>query len=438
MTKVVEQTINQTVLELPLQVEVADVNAFNETTVRLRVADMLGLPLHTVSLSLEASRRRLDLRNARLRRLAALDFVVTISDEPAVNITSAASIWTSKSPSTLSAELGVDVTAAPSPVVAIETTVQYVTVSTLVVDECPAGSWGAGGECVLCSKGTFRPGDTNATGCLDCPDGTYQPFSGGSECMACGAGNYSANPLSCEPCQVGEFCKEGASVGTRCPVGFTTKGRGAKNQSECGCYSGEYEVVSDEGNRTCEKCNPISMACNETGIVVFELPVAPGFWRQHNWSAPGQKGPGSSNDGSVLPCHTKEACLGGVDPYADSFCAPSQQGPHCAVCRDGYFGGGDGALCEPCEGAAALTFLPMVFIGIGLLLLLAYILVSCYRGKDILDFLAAGGSQLAQVMTQELEAADEFGYATINTLKDKAVNQTGARAKKNGDPQDDQ
>ena len=38
VTKVVEQVINQTVLELPLQVEVADGNAFNETAVRLRVA----------------------------------------------------------------------------------------------------------------------------------------------------------------------------------------------------------------------------------------------------------------------------------------------------------------------------------------------------------------------------------------------------------------
>ena len=181
------------------------------------------------------------------------------------------------------------------------------------------------------------------------------------------------------------------------------------------------------------------MVCNETAITVFKLPVAPGFWRQHNWSAPGQKGPGSSNDGSVLPCHTKEACLGGVDPYADSFCAPSQQGPYCAVCRDGYFGGGDGALCEPCEGYAALMFLPMVIIGIGLLFLLAYIIVTCYRGKDILDFLAAECSELAKVMAQELEAADATSVsefigtttdATINTVKDKAVEQTGAYAKK--------
>lgn len=35
-----------------------------------------------------------------------------------------------------------------------------------------------------------------------------------------GAGNYSSNmaQLSCERCQVGEFCIEGASVGERCPA----------------------------------------------------------------------------------------------------------------------------------------------------------------------------------------------------------------------------
>jgi hypothetical protein len=126
VTKVVEQAINQTVIELPLQVEVADMNAFNDTAVRLRVADMLGLPLHAVSLNFGASRRRLGLNAARSRRLVALDIVVTITDEPGVNITSANIVWTSKSPSTLSAELGLDVTDALSPVVATKVTVRYV------------------------------------------------------------------------------------------------------------------------------------------------------------------------------------------------------------------------------------------------------------------------------------------------------------------------
>ena len=54
------------------------------------------------------------------------------------------------------------------------------------------------------------------------------PAAGAASCNVCGAGNYSANVLSCEPCQVGEFCTVDAVVGERCPLGFTTAGRGAR------------------------------------------------------------------------------------------------------------------------------------------------------------------------------------------------------------------
>ena len=326
--KVVEQAINQTVLELPLQVEVADVNAFNDTAVRRRVADVLGLPLRVVSFNLGASRRRLDLRTARLRRLVALDFVVTITDEPAVNITRAESVWKSKSLSALSAELGLDVTDAPNPVVTTEVTVQYTTVSTLVVTECPAGSWGANGECVPCSKGTYRPGDSNGTGCLECPAGTYQPFLGGSECSICGAGNYSANSLSCElcqkgtyspgdaavecleclsgeyqpetgtiscetcgagnysanvlscePCQVGEYCLAGVSVGESCPIGSTTEGRGAENLDACGCRKGTFNnTAAPEDNIICTPCSD-DMNCTRTGLTLATVPLRSFRWR---------------------------------------------------------------------------------------------------------------------------------------------------------------
>ena len=279
VTKVVEQAINQTVLELPLRVEVADVDAFNDTAVRLRVAGMLGLPLHAVSLSFGPSRRRLHLLTAHLRRLAALDFVVTITDEPGVNITSAARIWKSKSLlSTLSAELGIDVTAAPSPVVALKATVQYVTVSTLVVAQCPAGSWGANGECFPCSKGTYGPGGTNGTGCLECPAGTYQPSLGGSECRVCGAGNYSSNTLSCEPCQVGEYCPEGSVVGKMCPPGSTTEGRGAENLDDCGCPAGTFDAAAEE-KISCEPCDDDHMLCARTGLTLATVPLPPSRWR---------------------------------------------------------------------------------------------------------------------------------------------------------------
>ena len=97
-TKVVEQVVNQTVLQLPLQVQVQDANAVNKTALRLQVAGTLGVPLHAVLLDFGASRRRLDrILTSHSRRLVALDLVVTISDEPAVNLSYVEALWNSKS-----------------------------------------------------------------------------------------------------------------------------------------------------------------------------------------------------------------------------------------------------------------------------------------------------------------------------------------------------
>ena len=277
-TEVVQQTVNQTVLQLPLQVEVDDVDALNITAIRLQVAGMLGIPLHSMSLDFGTSRRRLaHLFRARLRRLVALDFVVTIIEEPALDIATAESIWRSKNISTLSAELGMDVTDAPSPVVAKKVIVQNATVSTLVLVECGAGYWGANGQCIPCAKGTYRSGGTNSSECLECVAGTYMPFLGASECIRCGAGNYSANTLSCEPCQVGEYCVAGTQVGTRCPLAHsTTFGRGARGKDDCVCQAGYFL-----GNNSCEVC-PGGTDCSSVGVSVASLPLLPGWWRLQN------------------------------------------------------------------------------------------------------------------------------------------------------------
>jgi len=115
------------------------------------------------------------------------------------------------------------------------------------------------------------------TACLQCEPGTYQPEEGQDSCNVCGAGSYSSNVLSCELCPVSEYCETGVSVGTRCPVGFTTNALGAKSKSECGCYAGEYEVLDESGNRSCVQCDSNSMVCTEAVLNVVDLPLAPGY-----------------------------------------------------------------------------------------------------------------------------------------------------------------
>ena len=101
-TEIVQQVVNQTVLELPLQVEVLSMNALNKTAFRIQVASMLGVPLYAISLDLGASRRRLEHPGpARARRLVALDLIVTIMGAPAVDIAGAESLWKSKKPTML-------------------------------------------------------------------------------------------------------------------------------------------------------------------------------------------------------------------------------------------------------------------------------------------------------------------------------------------------
>ena len=183
---------NRALLQLPLQVEVDDLDAVNETAIRLEVASMLGVPLSAVSLDLGTSRRRLDrVRTTPVhRRLTTRQFTVSIADEVRVDTATAAALaaqWSNSSPSQLSAALGINVISASAPVVTTQTHIQNVTVSTMTVKDCPSGFWGANGECVACAKGTYRSGGGNATGCLECPAGTYQPSDGGSECIICGA-----------------------------------------------------------------------------------------------------------------------------------------------------------------------------------------------------------------------------------------------------------
>ena len=356
-TEVVQQTVNQTVLQLPLQVEVDDVNTINETAIRLQVAGMLGLPLHSMSLEFGASRRRLaHLFPARMRRLVALDFVVTVTVEPAVDIATAESIWRSKNISTLSAELGIAVTDAPSPVVATKVIVRNATVSTLVLVGCGAGYWGANGQCIPCGKGTYKLGGTNSTDCLECPAGTYQPFLGGSECISCGAGNYSANTLSCEPCQVGEFCVAGTQVGMRCPLAHsTTLGRGARGEDDCVCQMGYFL-----GNNSCEVC-PAGTDCSSVGVSVASLPLLTGWWRLQNST-------------QLERCFATSNCTGGGD--ANALCGVGYEGPFCGSCASAQNGmryHRSVGRCKPCEGSMVPAIIGVLLaLGVPLMLGLAF------------------------------------------------------------------
>ena len=126
-----------------------------------------------------------------------------------------------------------------------------------------------------CSPGTYQPIAGKAE-CDKCVAGKYQPFLGGSECLVCGAGNYSSNVLSCEPCQVGEYCPAGSAVGTPCPLRHTTEGRGAEKLDDCGCPAGTFDA---EDEISCKLCDDDRMNCTRTGLTLATVPLHSFRWR---------------------------------------------------------------------------------------------------------------------------------------------------------------
>ena len=137
----------------------------------------------------------------------------------------------------------------------------------------PAGST----QQTKCSRGTVQP-DAGKGTCDQCVVGSYQKGEGGSECAVCGAGNYSANALSCEPCQVGEYCPAGSVTGRMCPLGSTTEGRGAESLYDCGCPAGTFHTASGD-EISCEPCDDDHMLCARTGLTLATAPLPPSRWR---------------------------------------------------------------------------------------------------------------------------------------------------------------
>jgi hypothetical protein len=162
--------------------------------------------------------------------------------------------------------------------------------------DCPDGTFCAIGalQPENCSTGTYNA-DTAATECRQCHPGEYQSEPGQSSCSICPVGSYSTNILSCEPCQVGEYCMAGATVGERCPTDFTTVGRGASSSSDCGCFDGLYETTNAGGMRICVSCPDASTQCDKTNTKLEALPLAQGFWRQ------------STDAIDIRPCFTPSA-----------------------------------------------------------------------------------------------------------------------------------
>ena len=105
------------------------------------------------------------------------------------------------------------------------------------------------------------------------------------------------------------------------------------------------------------------------GMTTSLLKLERGYWRT---------GKDSLN---VLPCLSKEHCLGGTDQ--GDYCAEGHGGPLCAICKDGFsaVGTGENLACYKCDGSATAS----VALGVSVILLLFALGLRFLFKKDEMD-----------------------------------------------------
>ena len=376
---------NVTTLDLPIELEMKDETALNETAVRLHVALLLDLPLEAVSLSRsQEARRRLDVR-----------VVFTVSIDPTLvssaEMAALAARWSRGGEemgsgaadgafeplaALLSEALGaeVNVSKAIAPVSASRIITLNRTITRLVLTDCGPGYWGANGKCIACSKGTYKP-DGSVSECLSCPPGSYQPSTSAIDCLQCTPGYYCAeSAVLALPCPGGTRMNKSLPVMTReedcivCPIG-TACPVGSEKAIPCG--AGTYSDI--ERQASCRSCAPGSFAdaegatackqCQAGGYcprgASIPLPCKAGFFSNRN---------NLSLASQCELCLVGHACTtGSIEPVP---CSPGSIAPTtglatCQPCKPGTFqpdfGGvsclGCGAgnysanilSCEPCQ-----------------------------------------------------------------------------------------
>ena len=103
-----------------------------------------------------------------------------------------------------------------------------------------------------CPTGTYAPaGSATDADCRSCSPGTFDhDFDAATDCIICGAGNFTSNPLRCD-----DMCPEG-----------TFGPPNSKTIADCvPCSPGSYDHDANPST-TCEPC-PASMYQDQTGAV---------------------------------------------------------------------------------------------------------------------------------------------------------------------------
>ena len=192
----------------------------------------------------------------------------------------------------------------------------------------------------ICPRGTEKGSDSSgAVQCVPCAKGSYKAVDGDSLCTACPllfATTVSEGSLSELDC----VCLQDYFMGPA--LGYPSSGIGSSGGSSNAPAQPNSApgMRNPLGDNVCNRCSSFqgseydAVVCNQTGVTLSNVLILPNFWRQ------------SASSRTARPFFTSGACRGGFD--MDDQCAEGQTGPYCAVCIDGYHGGGDSDLCKLC------------------------------------------------------------------------------------------
>jgi hypothetical protein len=143
---------------------------------------------------------------------------------------------------------------------------------------------------------------------------------------------------------------------------------GQEPELESGVYSCENCKVGyykpNVGNESCKEC-PEGADCDDVGIVV--PCILPGYWRP----VPAQGEEGNFDDWGIFRCDVSRRCLGGCDLSNSCSENVNPTSPVCAVCKEGYYGGGNSCKLCPANSSffksieyALIVFVILVVFGI--------------------------------------------------------------------------